>query len=99
MDSIGKLFIPVICLFLVSYFSYHGMNGRYGYYAQLELERRLAVLELKNRALEKQRKAMEHRISLLKPQSISRDLLDELARKNLNLSRENDAIIWSNGKK
>ena len=99
MDALGKLFIPLICLFLVSYFGYHGMNGRYGYYAQIELGRKLARLEKKHKSLEKQKQALEHRISLLQPQSISRDLLDELVRKNLNLSDENDAIIWSNGKK
>ncbi len=99
MDGFAKFLVPVICLFLISYFGYHGLNGRYGYYAQTKLGQQLLELKKTNASLEKQKSLIEHRISLLKPKSISRDLLDELARKNLNLSDENDAIIWSNGKK
>ncbi len=99
MDSISKLLIPVICLLLISYFSYHGLHGRYGYFAQQQLGQQLAVLKQKNKGLEKQKQRLEHRISLLKPESLSKDLLDELARKVLNLSHQNDSIIWSNIKK
>ena len=82
----------------MSYFGYHGLHGRYGYYAQTGLNKKMLTLETKNKYFEHQKRQIEHRISLLKPESISRDLLDELARKVLNLSDENDAIIWSNEK-
>ncbi len=99
MDSVSKLLIPIICLLLMSYFGYHGLHGRYGYLAQQKLGQQLVIITKSNDKLKQQKSHLEHRISLLKADSISKDLLDELARKTLNLSHENDAIIWSNAKK
>ena len=98
MDGFSKMLVPVICLLLMGYFGYHGLEGRYGLYAQEKLVVKLTALKQKNDRLEKKRRYLEHQIALLAADRISGDLLDELAHKILNLSNENDSIIWSNDK-
>lgn len=82
------------CVFAVGgYFLYHAATGDHGYIAylkyQAEEERLMAELE----ALRAKRRELEHKVSLLRPESLDPDMLDERARALLDLAHPRDMII------
>jgi cell division protein FtsB len=67
------------CLVLLSYFAWHAMKGPrgYDYLAQLDGEK----------------KRLEAKVALMRPEHVDPDMLEELARTQLELSRRNELIV------
>jgi len=55
----------------------------------------VAVLKDKFDALLAEREKLEGKVSLLRPESIDPDLLDELARGNLELAKPTDVVAFT----
>lgn len=89
----GVLIVPAIAAVVLSYFSYHAFNGSYGIYAKQTLEERVSVLEAKLAKVSGERMRLEQRVLLLHDGSIEKDMLDEHARRSLNLARKDEIII------
>ena len=85
--------LPAVCLMLLGYFAFHGVEGDFGLYALKKLKQREAALtaELADLAAEKER--MEKRVALMRPESLDPDMIDERARQSLNMAHPNDRII------
>ncbi len=85
--------LPAVCLMLLGYFAFHGVEGDFGLYALQKLKKREASLnaELVQLAAEKER--LEKRVALMRPESLDPDMIDEKARQSLNMAHENDRII------
>jgi cell division protein FtsB len=88
-----SLAFPVVTLGLAAYFGYHLIYGNHGV---INLARVQHEIELKQAALEQirlQRHALEHRVSLLRPESVDPDMLEEQARSRLGLTDRDEVVI------
>ena len=89
-----KAFIfPVLALGAAGYFGYHLQIGDHGLKARADLESRKQVLEGELAGLQEVRKRLERDVSLLRPESLDPDMLDERARAILNLAHSDDLVM------
>jgi cell division protein FtsB len=84
---------PVLGACLMGYFCYHLVQGERGLLAWLRLGNELREAQETASAVRGQRDALERRASLLRPESLDRDLLDERARATLNVALPNEIIL------
>ena len=84
-------------LALLGYFGYHGVYGKHGLNASRVVDAELEALRAELDALGREKTALEHRISLMMPESLDPDMLDESARSSLNFAHPNDLIILRPG--
>lgn len=87
------LLIPLIGLVVVGYFVWHGLHGAYGLWSARALETRIAELSAELDELRRERETLEQRVSLLRPESLDPDMLEERAMALLNHAHPNDVII------
>ncbi len=90
---LGRLVLPAITLAFLSYFGFHAWHGEYGIYSKYALVERTAVMQKQLDRVRSQRVALETRVHLLQDGSIEKDMLDEYARRALNLSHTNELVI------
>ncbi|MET3660120.1 FtsB family cell division protein [Aquamicrobium ahrensii] len=89
----GRLIIPVLCAVFVAYFGFHAYHGQYGINSRERLEEQTARLQIQLGKLQAQRSELEKRVRLLHDGTLEKDMLDELARKALNMSDPDEVII------
>jgi cell division protein FtsB len=89
----GALIVPVISSAIIAYFSFHAYQGDYGIYSKYRLESRVSELQQELAGLQQERQALEERVRHLNDGSIERDMLDELARRALNLSMPDEITV------
>lgn len=92
--KVNKVWLPLFCMTLSSYFFYHSLNGRSGLEAQELTNLKHARLEMKLSDMKAQRQELEKRVLLLKSGTIEQDMLDEQARYHLNLIQEDEIAIF-----
>ncbi|MGE0233743.1 MAG: septum formation initiator family protein [Flavobacteriaceae bacterium] len=78
---------------VTAYFSYHAFVGGYGLLSMRELKAQNALLGAKLAALREQEADLQHRVSLLRPESIDPDMLDERARALLNQAHPSEIVL------
>ncbi len=85
--------VTFTCLTLLGFFAWHGWYGQrgFGYHEKLVLQSEKLSGDLAS--IQKDRAAFEHRVSLLRPESVDPDMLDEMARKTLDVAGSNDLIV------
>ena len=83
----------VIAACLVGYFAFHAVQGERGVLAYLRLETELEKAEAVQSELSAQRIEMERRVSLLRPDSLDPDMLEERAREVLSFARDDELVI------
>ncbi|MFN9356933.1 MAG: FtsB family cell division protein [Alphaproteobacteria bacterium] len=84
---------PLLVLALVGYFSYFAVFGNHGL---LRWSRLQAAVEAKQAELDKlsaERLALERRVSLMRPESVDDDMLEEQARSRLGLTEADEVVI------
>ena len=81
------------CLGLLAYFTYHGLYGKHGLQASHVVAAELDTLKAELAELQTEKAALEHRISLMVPERLDPDMLDESARNALNFARPDELII------
>lgn len=91
---VARLFLPIITLIVLAYFSYHAVSGRYGYRALERDQAEIIALLERRDALRVQRKTIQDRIALLDLAAIDPDLLDERARELLGYVRSDEFVIY-----
>jgi len=77
----------------IGYFGMHAFTGNHGLRAQQEIEVEIVRLEGELARLRQERGGWEHRISLLQPDRIDPDMLDERARALLDYADPRDATL------
>jgi len=87
----------VLAACLVGYFAYHAVQGEGGLLAYSRLQDALAEARAVERELSDQRAALAHRVTLLRADSLDRDLLAEQARKVLNFVRPDEVVVPRDG--
>ena len=83
-------------LMMLGYFGYHSIHGKHGWHASHRVNAQVTALRAELDALNREKAALEHRISLMLPESLDPDMLDESARSSLNFAHPNDLLILRN---
>jgi cell division protein FtsB len=89
----STIIFPVLALGAAGYFGYHLQIGDHGLKARADLEGRKQVLEGELAGLQEVRQRLERDVSLLRPESLDPDMLDERARAILNLAHSDELIM------
>lgn len=89
----GRLIVPGISALFLAYFGFHAYHGEFGIYSKYQLEERAAELQARLDILHARRVGLEHRVQLLHDGTLEKDMLDEQARKALNLSHPDEITI------
>lgn len=89
----GRLIVPGVAAVLITYFGFHAYNGEYGIYSRYRLEARTVELQAQLDAIRHQRLMLEQRVQLLHDGTLEKDMLDEQARKALNVAHLDEIII------
>ncbi len=86
--------VPALALIAIGFFGYNAVLGPTGVVAAKEFKRELEQKKVEFAALEKQRAELKNRVDLLDPKrGADPDLVDEMARKQLNVVRPDEVII------
>lgn len=88
-----QIVLPVLGACIVVYFVYHTIQGDRGLRAYVNLSREVEVAASTLATLNVERKDLERRVRLLRPDSLDRDLLEERARAILNATHIDDVSI------
>ena len=81
---------------VITYFSYHFVNGERGLLAYRDLRVAIAQAELIKEDTGRERAVLERRVSLLRPESLDLDLVEEWARIILDLADKGDIVLFNN---
>lgn len=88
-----RLTIPTAALSVLAYFGFHALNGELGLVGRARIERQEALLQAELDALVKERSLLLSKVSLLRPESLDPDMVDERARQSLNLVQKDELVI------
>lgn len=91
----GRLILPSVTIAFLSYFGYHSIHGDYGLRAAQEFERQRIARSGELAELVKHRKQLERQVELMSDGSLERDMIDEKARYQLNMSRPDEIVIFN----
>ncbi len=84
---------PLLGAALVSYFAYHAVQGDRGLIAWWKLRYEIEKTDFELDEVTTQKETLEHRVSLLRPASLDRDMLEERARLMLGAVSPGDIIV------
>jgi cell division protein FtsB len=90
----GALIVPTITVAFLAYFGFHAFHGEFGIYNSHQLDAQAAALKQQLAGIKAEREELEQRVQLLHDGTIEKDMLDEQARRTLNLSREDEVTIY-----
>jgi cell division protein FtsB len=89
----GRLIVPAITAAVSVYFGFHAFQGEYGIRSTERYLAREAELRAQLQSLREAREELEHEVSMMQDGSLDRDLVDEQARRALNLSHADELTI------
>jgi cell division protein FtsB len=89
----GRLIMPAVAAVVLGYFGFHAYHGEYGIYSKYEYEARTVELTAQLEEVRARRVEFERRVQLLHDGTLDKDMLDEQARRALNLSRADEVTI------
>ncbi len=87
------LAFPLIVSALVVYFGYFAIYGKHGLVNWIRLNHAIELKQNELARVRSERIALEHRVRLLRPESVDPDLLEEQARARLGLSEPDEVVI------
>jgi len=86
--------LPAAALIAIGFFAYNAVLGPNGIVAAKEVQHELATKQRDYALLDKKRAELKNRVDLLDPKhGADPDMVDELARKQLNVVRPDEVII------
>ena len=89
---------PVLGISLMCYFVYHLVEGERGLISWLRLSQEVKLAKTRLAQLDGEREALDRRVSLMRPEHLDRDMLDERARATLNLVAPHEIVILDTSK-
>lgn len=84
---------PLVVMALVLYFGYFAVYGNHGLVNWIRLNHEIELKQSDLDRVREERMALEHRVRLLRPESVDPDLLEEQARARLGLSEPDEVVI------
>jgi cell division protein FtsB len=98
-DKIKHYLLITICVGIVAYFIGHGILGERGFISLSQVEYQIAGAKADLAKIQKERKTLEARTKLLRPDGLDLDMLDERARATLGYTKPNDFVVLYGDKK
>jgi len=89
----GIFIVPAIAAVFLSYFGFHAFHGEYGIYSKYRLQDRVAALEADLEKVQAERMRLEQRVRLLHDGTLEKDMLDEHARRALNVAAPDEIVM------
>ncbi len=89
----GQTMMPLLLVAAAAYFGYHFFAGERGLNAWWSVNHRLELAKAEHESLRLEREKLEMRVSLMREDTLDRDLLDERLRRMLNLVQPDDVVI------
>ncbi|WP_137934214.1 FtsB family cell division protein [Mesorhizobium comanense] len=89
----GRLIIPSLCVVFLAYFGFHAYHGEFGINSKYKLEAQTVTLQAQLDAIKGRRMELERRVKLMHDGTLEKDMLDEQARRALNLSQPDEITI------
>ena len=89
----GRLIVPALTVLFLAYFGFHAYHGEFGIYSKYRLQDRAVELQAQLDVVHARRVEVERRVQLLHDGTIERDMLDEQARRALNMSRADEVTL------
>ena len=89
----GRLIVPVLCAAVLAYFGFHAYHGEFGIYSKYRMQAQIAGLQAQLATVKGQRIELEQRVQLMHDGSLEKDMLDEQARRALNVSHGDEVIV------
>ena len=87
-----ELIVAGACLALLGYVAWQGVYGPRSFHYRDKLGRQYAQMQADLVAVSGQRVAREEQVQRLRPETIDADLVDELARRDLNMAAPSDFV-------
>ena len=87
-----SLLVMLGCLSLLTAIGWQGIYGPRNVEFRKKLVEKAASTQVVLTTVSTERKAMEQRVALLRPGSIDADMVDEIARRDLNMGGKHDII-------
>lgn len=81
------------CFVLLGYFAFHAFQGQRGYHHLEIVMGQVEKLASDLAKAKSQLAELESRVVLMRPEHVDPDMLEELAREQLELSRPNELIV------
>ena len=94
--SLARFIAPLATLVILGYFGFHAFNGQYGIRANLVMQQRMQEMEAQLANLTVRRSVLEDRVALLREGSMEKDMVDQYARSQLNMLREDEVVLFIN---
>ncbi len=91
--ALERIVGPMIGCLAVAYFAYHLVNGERSLLAWRHMDVEITEAETRLAALQGERTALERRASLLRPDHLDPDMLEERARAVLNFARPDEVVV------
>ena len=85
---------PVVCACAIAYFGYYLVEGDRGLYAYVRLSGELVKAQETLAQTSAERRRLEHRVALMRPNGLDTDMLDEQARLMLGQVRADEMVIF-----
>lgn len=85
---------PVFGVTLIVYLSYHAIQGDRGFLAHRQLTTQVAQAHITHAQVSAERATLAHRVKLLHPASLDRDILEERSRFLLGYSYSDELVIF-----
>jgi cell division protein FtsB len=85
---------PLIAFSCIAYFIYHCIQGERGILAMFRLKQKLEDVKTELSQLQSQKESLDHKVHLLRSDSLDTDILEERARAVLNFASPDDIIIF-----
>lgn len=89
---------PALAVCVSGYFGYHVFHGERGLTAWVDLQSQVAEEQSVLDGVKSERKALERRVALLKPESLDPDMLDERVRVMLDYGRPDEVVVLLDAK-
>ncbi len=100
LDEIGRrartAATPVICACAIAYFGYHLVEGDRGLHTYARLTQEIAQVRQDVAKTAEERRQLERRVALLRPDGLDLDMLDEQARRVLGEVGPDDVVLFDN---
>ncbi len=90
---LGGLIVPAVATAFLAYFALHAQSGQYGLESRSEFETMLEKRNIELTQVTRERERIERRVALLHDGSVERDMIDERARRFLNVGNEDEIVI------
>ena len=95
IHQLRQCILPLSCIAIIGYISYHAVQGDRGLAAWRQLSQRIDGASGELLRYRTARVDLEHRVSLLRLDGLDRDMLDERSRIILGLAHPDELIFLS----